>query len=217
MTYVSDETAKEKREFYIPNFTRATVRRILQGLAQPTLMKFALNPEEFIIRAGKRINEQKATTVIEQITCDLLNETYESDIFTKNNIDVKSSENSIQVDKHIFDVVVTDSEIERTFAKNLDISGEVCVYAKLPTGFHIPTPLGKYNPDWAIAFHEGNMKYVYFIAETKGTMSSLGLREVEEAKIACARRHFERLNSEGIQYDVVATYEDLLNKVLGRE
>jgi type III restriction enzyme len=111
-------------------------------------------------------------------------------------------------------VVVTQSGVEQKFAKQLEISNEVCVYAKLPNGFSIPTPLGNYNPDWAIAFHEGDMKYVYFIAETKGTMSSLGLREMEEAKIACARKHFARLNQEGIKYDVVRTYEDLLEKVL---
>ncbi len=194
--------------------TRKTIVRILQGVSQPTLMKFSLNPEEFIIRAGKIINEQKATTVIEQIMYDLLNDTYDSDIFTKNNLGVKSSENSIAVDKHIFDIVVTDSEIERKFARNLDISGEVCVYAKLPPGFTIPTPLGKYNPDWAIAFNEGTMKYVYFIAETKGSMSSLDVREAEEAKIECARKHFARLSGDGIQYDVVSNYEELLGKVM---
>jgi type III restriction enzyme len=194
--------------------TRLTIVRILQAILEQTRMQFAVNPEEFIIRAGKLINEQKATTVIERITYDLLNETYDSDVFTKNNLGVKSSDNSIAVDKHIFDVVVTDSEIERKFASNLDISGEVCVYAKLPASFYIPTPLGKYNPDWAIAFNEGNMKYVYFIAETKGTMSSLGLREVEDAKIECARKHFARLSGEGIKYDVVTTYEDLIGKVM---
>jgi type III restriction enzyme len=84
----------------------------------------------------------------------------------------------------------------------------------LPPGFYIPTPLGNYNPDWAIAFKEGNMKYVYFIAETKGSMSSLYRREIEEAKIACARRHFAQLNVDGFKYDVVSTYEELLGKVM---
>ncbi|ECH9276662.1 restriction endonuclease subunit R, partial [Salmonella enterica subsp. enterica] len=105
-------------------------------------------------------------------------------------------QNAIAVEKHIYDYVVTDSKIERAFAKELDTSKEVHIYAKLPRGFYIPTPVGDYNPDWAIVFKEGDVKHIYFIAETKGSLDSMELREVEKAKIECARRHFAKLNSD---------------------
>lgn len=95
----------------------------------------------------------------------------------------------------------------------MDTSKEVCVYAKLPRGFFIPTPVGEYNPDWAIVFNEGDIKYIYFVAETKGTMDSLELREIEKAKIQCARKHFEKISSSNFKYDVVNSYEKLMEIV----
>src|SRR5690606_23814166 len=121
--------------------------------------------------------------------------------------------NAVPVEKHIFDYIVTDSKTERDFAKELDASQEVKVYAKLPRGFFIPTPLGNYNPDWAIVFKEGDVKTIYFIAETKGSMESLELREVEKAKIECARKHFAKLNTNRLKYDVVDSYEKLMEIV----
>ena len=94
--------------------------------------------------------------------------------------------------------------------------GEVAVYAKLPRGFFIPTPLGEYNPDWAIAFREGKAKHIYFVAETKGSLSSLQLRGAEKAKIECARRFFALLNAKehaDVTYDVVESYGRLLEIV----
>ena len=92
------------------------------------------------------------------------------------------------------------------------------VYVKLPSGFSIPTPIGKYNPDWAIAFKEGTVKHIYFVAETKGSMSSLQLKGAEEAKINCAKAHFKALKQAGILdadniYDVVSSYEELMTIV----
>src|SRR5690606_27850656 len=102
--------------------------------------------------AARIINKQKATTIVEALTYDVVNETFEETIFTQNTIKGQFGHNAVPAEKHIFDYVVTDSKIERTFAKELDISREVKVYAKLPKGFFIPTPLGNYNPDWAIVF-----------------------------------------------------------------
>lgn len=193
--------------------TRKTIVRILTGIKPSTFLLFRKNPEEFIIRAARLINEQKATTIIESITYDVINETFEADVFTQNTLKGQLGQNAIPVEKHIYDYVVTDSKVERTFAKELDISQEVVVYAKLPRGFFIPTPLGNYNPDWAIVFKEGDVKYIYFIAETKGSMESLELREVEKAKIECARKHFAKLNTGKLKYDVVNNYEKLLEIV----
>lgn len=193
--------------------TRKAIVNILAGIKPSTFLQFRKNPEEFIIRSARLINEQKATTIIESIRYNVINETFNADIFTKNTLRGKLGENAIPVEKHIFDYVVTDSKVERTFAQELDTSREVKVYAKLPRGFFIPTPLGNYNPDWAIVFKEEEVNYIYFIAETKGTMESLQLRGVENAKIECARRHFAELSNEKLKYGVINSYEELLDIV----
>ena len=124
-----------------------------------------------------------------------------------------------KLNKHIYDYVITDSKVERKFVTELDTSTEVVVYAKLPRGFFIPTPVGNYNPDWAIAFQEGAVKHVYFVAETKGSLSTLQLKGIEDAKIECARRFFEELNgsagTEQVKYDVVDDYATLMSLVAG--
>ena len=122
--------------------------------------------------------------------------------------------NALPVKKHLYDHVLYDSTNEKTFATGLDTSEEVAVYIKLPNGFYINTPVGKYNPDWAIAFHEGMVKHIYFVAETKGSMSSMQLRAIEDAKIHCAREHFKAISTENVKYDIVDSYESLMNKVL---
>lgn len=195
--------------------TRKTIVAIMKGIKQAKFMLFQKNPEEFILRASKLINEQKATTIIESITYDVINDTFDTDVFTKNTLKGQLGQNAIAVEKHIYDYVVTDSKIERAFAKELDTSNEVHIYAKLPRGFYIPTPVGDYNPDWAIVFKEGGVKHIYFIAETKGSLDSMELREVEKAKIECARRHFAKLNSDQLKYDVVNSYEKLMEIVKG--
>ena len=86
---------------------------------------------------------------------------------------------------------------------------------KLPRGFYISTPVGRYNPDWAIAFRSGKVKHVYFVAETKGSMSSLQLRAIEQAKKECAAKHFRAVSGEGVTYSVVSDYEKLWEIVRG--
>ena len=193
--------------------TRKTIVRILTGVKARTFMNFRKNPEEFIIRSAKLINEQKATTIIESITYDVTDQSFDAEVFTRNNLRAHLGQDADPVEKHIYDYIVTDSKIERAFAKELDASAEVLVYAKLPRGFFIPTPVGEYNPDWAIVFNEGEKKHIYFIAETKGSMNSMELREIEKAKIECARKHFAKLNSSRLKYDVVDSYEKLMGIV----
>jgi type III restriction enzyme len=120
----------------------------------------------------------------------------------------------MSANKHLYDHILYDSTVERTFAESVDTSNEVAVYVKLPGGFYINTPVGKYNPDWAIAFHEGSVKHIYFVAETKGSMSSMQFRLIEEAKIHCAREHFRAISSGNVVYDVVNSYSALLDKVM---
>jgi type III restriction enzyme len=192
--------------------TRRTVARILTRLELPIFNQFKSNPEAFISRASTLIKEQKATMIIEHLAYDPIEETYDSLIFAvqKNKEDFSKA---FKAKNHIYDYVFTDSKVEREFAEELDASTEVKVYAKLPRGFSIPTPVGDYNPDWAIAFDSGKVRHIYFIAETKGSMSSLELREIEKARIDCARKFFAKITSHEVKYDVVSSYEKLMELV----
>lgn len=194
--------------------TRKTIIRILQGIKPETFNQFKENPEDFIIKASSLINDQKATAIIQHITYDLLDEAYDTDIFTDATIKGQLGKNAMKTQKHLFDHLIFDSDNEKKFASDLDTSDEVAVYVKLPNSFFISTPVGKYNPDWAIAFYEGNVKHIYFVAETKGSMNSLQLREVEKSKIECAREHFKAISGKNVVYDVVDSYQSLMDKVM---
>lgn len=194
--------------------TRSAVGDILRGIERVTFEQFHRNPEEFIIKASNLINEQKATVIIEHITYNQLKEAYSTDIFTSPTLKGRLGVNAMQVEKHLYDHIIYDSNNERNFVSELDKSEEVAVYVKLPSGFYINTPVGKYNPDWAIAFHEDKVKHIYFVAETKGDLSSMQLRKVEELKIHCAREHFKRISSDTVKYEIVDSYDALLNEVM---
>ena len=195
--------------------TRKTVAAILAGIDPQQFYKFRHNPEEFISKVVKLINEQKATMIVEHISYDETGGTYDSDIFTAEKAG-HSFEKAFLAKKSIQDYVFTDGYAadgmsgERKFVEDLDAAEEVCVYAKLPKGFHIPTPVGNYSPDWAIAFNEGSVKHIYFIAETKGTMESLQLKPIEQAKISCAKKLFNEISSSKVKYHDVDSYQSLL-------
>jgi len=199
------------------HLTRRTVTDILKRLNAAVFAQFKTNPESFIAEAIRLINEQKATVIIEHLAYDPVEDKFDLDIFTAGQTNQDFS-NAVKTPKHhIYDFVLTDSNIERQFVKELDTSSEVVVYAKLPRGFLIPTPVGDYNPDWAISFKEGAVKHVYFVAETKGSMSSMELREIEKTKIKCARKFFDDINKkfvpEQVKYDVVDSFGKLMELV----
>lgn len=194
--------------------TRKDIIAILRGIQKPVFEQFKDNPEEFIIKAAALINDEKATAIIQHITYDVLDERYGTEVFTDPTIRGKLGVNAMKAKKHLYDHVVFDSTNERDFAAELDTNTDVAVYVKLPDGFYISTPVGHYNPDWAIAFYEGKVKHIYFVAETKGPMSSMQLRLIEESKIHCAREHFKAISSDSVVYDVVDSYQSLLNKVM---
>jgi type III restriction enzyme len=201
--------------------TRRTCASILTGINPGTFTKFRQNPEQFITEASRLINEQKATVIIEHLSYDPLDDRYDSSIFTENQTAQDLTKAGDKLKKSVYEYVVTDSKVERSFVERLDVSDEVVVYSKLPRGFFIPTPVGDYNPDWAIAFRDDTtkIKHVYFVAETKGSMSSLQLKGVENAKIECARKFFSSLNAKAedkaVKYDVVDSYDSLLQLIAG--
>lgn len=194
--------------------TRKAIVDILVGIDKEVFDQFKNNPEEFIIKAANLINDEKATVIIQHITYNVLDEQYETDLFTDATIKGKLGVNVMRAKHHLYDHIVYDSTNERDFATDLDTQKDVAVYVKLPNSFYISTPVGKYNPDWAIAFYEGTVKHIYFVAETKGSMSSMQLREVEKAKIHCAKEHFKAISGDHVVYDVVDSYSALYNKVM---
>lgn len=193
--------------------TRKAVIQILKGIQPSVFNQFKDNPEEFIIKAAALINDEKATAIIEHITYDVMDDHYGTDVFTDPTIKGRLGVNAMKAKKHLYDHIVYDSSNEQKFATELDTNTNVAVYVKLPDGFYISTPVGHYNPDWAIAFYEGTVKHIYFVAETKGSMNSMQLRLIEESKIHCAREHFKAISNGEVVYDVVDSYQSLLELV----
>ncbi len=199
------------------NLTRRTVAKILKGINASIFAQFKLNPEAFIREISRIVNEQQALMVIQGLKYNPLKDGYpENDIFVSNeNIPLKS----FKADRHIWDYVVTDSDNERKFVEELDGADEVVVYAKLPDRFQIPTPFGNYNPDWAIAFDKDKVRQVYFVAETKGSMSDADLRDKEKRKIESAKKFFATLNEENqslgdtVKYAVIDSFSSLMSLV----
>ena len=192
--------------------TRKTVVAILKRIDASKFAMFKSNPEEFISKVIKTIKEQKATMIVECIRYNTIDETYDSTIFT-NEKHSSTYERAIPANKSIMEYVFPDSDGEKDFAQALEKATEVCVYAKLPRSFQIPTPVGNYAPDWAIAFEKDKVKHVFFVAETKGSMDTMMLRPVEKAKIECAKRLFNEASNSNVRYAHVASYQDLLNAV----
>ena len=194
--------------------TRRTVSAILQGIRMDKFALFKSNPEEFIAKVVRLVNEQKATMVVEHVSYNTIEGEYDSAIFTAERT-MQRFDRVFLAKKAVQDYVFTDGtadkSIERKFAEDLDAADEVCVYAKLPRAFQIPTPVGNYSPDWAIAFYEGTVKHIFFVAETKGSMDSLELRPIEQAKIACAKKLFREISTNKVVYHEVDSYQNLLD------
>ena len=195
--------------------TRKTIVEILKGIKPATFSMFKMNPEEFIMKTARIINDCKALAVIQCIKYEKLNDEFSTDIFTENALRGKLGVNAIESVKSLYDLVVLDSMgTEKNFAESLEHEDDVVVYTKLPRGFYINTPMGKYNPDWAVAFREGSVKHVYFIAETKGTDDlPSDLRGTENSKIECARKHFAAISEKDVIFDVVKNYQKLYDVV----
>ena len=193
--------------------TRRTVVRILKGINQAKLYLFKNNPEEFIRNVIRLIKDEKATMIVEHISYNRTEQQYDTSIFT-NEKSRQSVDHAYEAKKHILDYVFTDSKGERKFAEDLDDANEVCVYARLPRTFKIPTPVGHYAPDWAIAFNDNmGVKHIFFVAETKGSLLSMDLKGAEKAKIACAKKLFNELSTSKVRYHEVTDYQNMLNEI----
>ena len=197
--------------------TRKTIAQIFHAVEPSVFNQFRQNPEQFISETSRLIKEQKATAIVERLSYNVVDDRYDTAIFTAAQTGNDFSKATDKLKKHVYDYAMVDSKVERDFVAGLDASAEVTVYSKLPRGFLIPTPVGDYNPDWAISFEEGTVKHIYFVAETKGSMSKMALRPVEETKIECARKFFQEITAAGdperVRYDVVDSYDKLMDLV----
>lgn len=189
------------------NLKRSTIVEILKKIEPRTFTLLRKNPEEFIAKSAKLINETKASLIINNIAYHKTEESFDAKTVFTNGKNVLRTEEILQ--KHIYDFLETDSQIEREFTKNLEQATEVVVYAKLPKGFYIATPVANYSPDWAIVLDSEKVKYIYFVAETKGSENTNDLRGVEALKIHCAKEHFKSISNGEVKFDVISTYDKL--------
>ena len=201
------------------SLTRKTVAEILKSIRPDKFACYPTNPEDFINKVSKLINEQKASIIVERVSYNQVDGTFDSEIFTESK-STGEFKNAFKATKHIRDYVFVDGlnkddSTERRFAEDLDRADEVCVYAKLPRSFYIPTPVGNYSPDWAIAFQEGSVKHIYFVAETKGSLDTMQIRPVERAKIECAKKLYNKMSTSQVRYEYVTSYGELLDKMNG--
>lgn len=195
------------------HLTRRTVTAILKGISPLKFAMYVNNPEEFISKVSRLINEEKATMIVDDITYNKTDGTYDSEIFTaeKNKDFSRAYLAKKNVQDYVFADGTAEKSIERKFAEDMDLDDKVVVYAKLPRGFQIPTPVGNYAPDWAISFQKGTVKHIYFVAETKGSMDSMDLRPIEQAKIKCAKKLFNEISTDDVVYGQVDSYQNLLS------
>lgn len=191
------------------NLTRRTIVEILKKIKPTKFYLIRKNPEEFIAKGSQLINEVKASLIIHNIVYHKTEERYDAKtVFTNDKFALRKSE---KLEKHIYDFLTSDSNIEAKFATALENSTEVVVYAKLPKSFYVPTPEGNYSPDWAIVFDKDKVRHIYFVAETKGSDSDMDLREIEKLKIHCATEHFKEISGQEVTFAKVSSYDKLMD------
>lgn len=202
--------AKESR------LPRRTIAQILTQISSKVFCEFGRSPESFISKMCEIVRDVRAVMAVEGIVYKRIDQMHSEEMFSKNQTYRDLAESAENLKKHIYDYVITDSRLEERFARDLDRSKEVVVFAKLPLQYRLSTPFGDYVPDWAIVFDHGVVKHVYFVAETKGSMRTLNLRGLEACKVQCAKKFFGDLaaGSTGCEvvYDIVESYEDLIKK-----
>lgn len=190
--------------------TRRSIGRILFGSER--LDDFRVNPQKFIETAAEAINQSKRMAIVDGIKYRRSgNESYYAqELFVKEELAGYLSK-MIKSQKSVYDHVMWDSDNEARFTKQLEGNAAVKVYAKLPRWFQVSTPLGPYNPDWAVLIEKDNSQLLYFVAETKGTSHLNDLRTTERAKVECGKAHFATLGTgeNPVQYRVIHTLDEL--------
>ena len=200
---------------YLQNETNLTRRSIVDILQKSKrLQDFKNNPQKFIEQVAAIIKHQMRIFIVDGIKYQKIGDQhyYAQELFKENELYGYLSKNMLESQKSVFDHVVYDSDIEADFARSFELSENVKVYAKLPGWFKIDTPLGSYNPDWAVLVELDEKPRLYFIVESKGSLFSEALRVSENAKIVCGREHFKALESD-VDFMVANNYTTFSEKV----
>ena len=197
----------------LQNSTQLTRRSIVSILSESgRLVDFSVNPQKFIETAAEAINRRKRLALVEGIKYQRAGDEvyYAQELFVKEELTGYLNK-MVESQKSVYDHVIWESDNEAKFTEQLETSAAVKVYAKLPKWFQVPTPLGTYNPDWAVLIEDSNNERLYFVAETKGTSFLDDLRNSERAKVDCGREHFAALEvgETPAQYRVVHTLDEL--------
>jgi type III restriction enzyme len=193
------------------NLTRRTLRVIVERAGN--LDQVFNNPAAYIQDAAEAINRAKRQFLVDGVQYLEIGDVYEMSLFQ----DLEGYEESLlPIEKSIYDQVIVDSEVERDFAQELDGMDEVKLFVKLPDWFVVPTPIGDYNPDWAVVFTVQDefgetRERLYLVRETKGSEDWDDLRGNERMKITCAQRHFETIE---VDYDVIPSAAVLRRQML---
>ena len=198
------------------NLTRRSIVDIIMG--SDRLQDFKNNPQKFIEQVAAIIKHQMRIFIVDGIKYQKIGDQhyYAQELYEENELYGYLSKNMLESKKSVFDHVVYDSDVEADFAKSFELSDDVKVYAKLPGWFKIDTPLGSYNPDWAVLVELEGQPRLYFVMESKGSLFSEALRVSENAKIKCGREHFKALES-NVGFMVANNYTTFSEKVSATE
>lgn len=189
---------------------RTTMAEILRQMDGYKFMMYRQNPEEFLRKAANIINHAKGTLLSEKIVYQKMEATLDKSIFENDLPRGEVGTNAVECSKSLYDIVVVDSMgVEKSFADALETAKNVQVFTKLPRGFRINTPLGTYNPDWAIVCQKAEKTHVYLVVETKGTDVEGDLRPTEQMKIKCARLHFAAISNDEVVYEVAKAFSEV--------
>lgn len=187
------------------DLTRKTIVDIL--LESEKLDQFKKNPQEFMEESLRIINHELNKLIIDGIKYTQIGDYYAQELFEEEELYGYIERNMLEVKRSVYDYIIYDSEVEKHFAERLEKDDEVELYTKLPGWFKITTPIGTYNPDWAVFLNTDNERKIYFIVETKGTTDLNKLRSTEKAKIKCGKKHFQALG-EKVEFTVSDSYEN---------
>ena len=194
--------------------TRRTIVSILTGSGR--LLDFKRNPQQFIELTAETINRCKRLALVDGIKYQKLGDqhVYAQELFEKEELTGYLKNMLLDTQKSIYEHVVYDSSTERDFADGLEKNEAIKLYAKLPGWFKVPTPLGTYNPDWAVLVEEDGTQHLYFVVETKSSLFTDDLRDKESAKIECGKAHFTALGvgENPARYVVARSVDDLLTE-----
>ena len=207
---------------YLQNETQLTRKSIVKILSSCTnLNYFKINPQKYIEGCIDIINEQRRMHIIDGIVYKKIgdNDYYSQELFKNETLTGYLKKNMLESTKSPFEYVVYDSNIESAIAQKFEKDNHIKVYTKLPNWFKIDTPLGSYNPDWAVLFEIDGKEQLFFIVESKGTMGYDFLRPSEQGKIECGKAHFKELashNGSNIKLVCVSTHDEFVNIALGQ-